>query len=461
MSLDITVVLAYVGVMLLLGWFGLGRTRNSEEYLLAGRTLGPAMYMGTLATIVLGGASTVGTVRLGYVYGISGVWLCVSFGAGLIAISLFLARPLMGARITTITQVLERRYNPAARQASALIMIAYTVMVGVVSMLAAATVLQVLLELPFWAALMLGAGCVIVYSVVGGMWSITLTDIAQFGIKTIGLMLLLLPICLHRAGGWEGLVATLPASAFRIGEIGHGTIVTYLLTYTLGFLIGQDIWQRVFTARSVGVARYAGTAAGLYCLLYGAVMAVIGMCARVLLPDLEDPNTAFTAIVNLTLPDGVRGLVIAASIASMMSTASATMLAASTTITEDLLPRWRSGKASGLGMQRACTAIVGALMLALSLLENDLIDALLIAYNLLVGGMLVPLVGAIYWPRATTAGAIASMSLGCCTVIALMVRDGASANTPLYYGLAASLAAFVMVSLLARSPSTESVSQEF
>ena len=172
MSLDIAVVLAYVTTMLLLGWYGFGRTRNSEEFLLAGRTLGPAMYMGTLATIVLGGASTVGTVRMGYVYGISGIWLCVSFGAGLIAISLLLAKPLMNLRIYTITQVLERRYNPAARQASALIMIAYTVMVGVVSMLAAATILQVLLELPFWAALMLGAGCVIVYSVVGGMWGI-------------------------------------------------------------------------------------------------------------------------------------------------------------------------------------------------------------------------------------------------------------------------------------------------
>jgi SSS family solute:Na+ symporter len=185
-------------------------------------------------------------------------------------------------------------------------------------------------------------------------------------------------------------------------------------------------------------------------LLYGVVMAVIGMCARVLLPDLEDPNTAFTAIINLTLPDGIRGLVIAASIASMMSTASATMLAASTTFTEDLLPRLRGGKASGLGVNRLCTALVGAVMLGLSLLENDLIDALLIAYNLLVGGMLVPLVGAVYWARATTAGAIASMGLGCVAVIILMIRDGAGANTPLYYGLAVSLAAFVIVSLLTR-----------
>jgi SSS family solute:Na+ symporter len=101
-------------------------------------------------------------------------------------------------------------------------------------------------------------------------------------------------------------------------------------------------------------------------------------------------------------------------------------------------------------VNRLCTALVGAVMLGLSLLENDLIDALLIAYNLLVGGMLVPLVGAVYWARATTAGAIASMGLGCVAVIILMIRDGAGANTPLFYGLAVSLAAFVLVSLLTR-----------
>ena len=73
---------------------------------------------------------------------------------------------------------------------------------------------------------------------------------------------------------------------FSLTAIGGGTIVTYFVIYTFGLLIGQDIWQRVFTARSPGVARWAGTAAGVYCLLYGVAGALIGMAAKVLLPDL-------------------------------------------------------------------------------------------------------------------------------------------------------------------------------
>lgn len=395
MLLDISVVLAYALAMLLLGWYGMRRARNQEEFLVAGRNLGPACYLGTMAATVLGGAATVGTVRLGYVHGLSGFWLCAMLGGGILVLNLFLAKPLLKLRIYTVTQVLERRYTPLARQASAAIMFVYALMLSVVSVLAMGTVIQVLFELPFWSAILLGGSVVVIYSSIGGMWSLTLTDIVQFVIKTAGLMFVLLPICLTRVGGWDALVAKLPASAFALTTLGYDTIFTYFLIYFFGILIGQDIWQRVFTARSEGVARVAGSLAGVYCVIYGLVGALIGMCARVLLPDLADANNAFAAIVRSALPDGIRGLVIAAALAAMMSTASAGLLAASTTLTEDLLPRLRGGRASTLGMARLFTLLTGLAVLAIALLVNDVIGALTLAYNLLVGGILVPLLGAI------------------------------------------------------------------
>ncbi len=454
MALDIFVVLIYAAGMLLLGWYGMRRAKSHEEFLVAGRNLGPAFYMGTMAATVLGGASTVGTVRLGYVHGISGFWLCAALGAGIIVLNLFLAKPLLKLRIFTVTQILERRYNPMARQASAVIMFAYALMIGVVSTLAIGTVMEVLFGLPFWISVLLGGGVVVVYSTIGGMWSLTLTDIVQFIIKTVGLMFLLLPICLYRVGGWDELVAKLPEAAFSFTTIGYDTIITYFLIYFFGILIGQDIWQRVFTARSEGVAKYAGTVAGVYCVIYGLVGALIGMCAKVLLPDLENVNNAFAAIVQASLPDGIRGLVIAAALAAMMSTASAGLLAASTTLSEDLLPKLRGGKESTLGMSRLLTLLTGLVVLVIALIVNDVLGALTLAYNLLVGGMLIPLLGAIYWKRASTAGAIASMSLGCITALVFMYIDGLEANTPIYYSLAIGAVSFVVISLLSRRSET-------
>jgi len=452
MALDLFVVLIYAAGMLGLGWYGMRKAKTHEDYLVAGRNLGPSLYMGTMAATVLGGASTVGTVKLGYVHGISGFWLCAALGLGIIALNLFLAKPLLRLKIFTVTQVLEQRYNPMARQASAVIMLAYALMIAVTSTLAIGTVLQVLFDMQFWAAILLGGGVVVVYSTIGGMWSLTLTDIVQFVIKTVGLMFVLLPICLYRVGGWDELVAKLPSSSFSLTTIGWDTIITYFLIYFFGILIGQDIWQRVFTARDEKVAKRAGTAAGIYCVIYGLVCAAIGMAAHVLLPDLGNANNAFAAIVKSALPDGIRGLVIAAALAAMMSTASAGLLAASTVLTEDLLPKLRGGKQSSLAINRLFTLLTGIAVLGIALVVEDVISALTLAYNLLVGGMLVPLIGAIFWKRATTAGAITSMTLGFITALAFMIKDGMDANTPIYYSLAIALVSFVVVSLMSRRP---------
>ncbi|CDF85326.1 sodium:solute symport protein [Pseudomonas knackmussii B13] len=456
MGLDILVVLIYAACMIALGWYGMRRAKTRDDYLVAGRNLGPGFYLGTMAATVLGGASTIGTVRLGYVHGISGFWLCAALGLGIVGISLFLAKPLLKLKIYTVTQVLERRYNPTARTASAAIMLVYALMIGATSTIAIGTVMQVLFGLPFWVSILIGGGVVVLYSTIGGMWSLTLTDIVQFLIMTVGLVFVLLPSSLTEAGGWDALVAKLPASYFSLTQIGWDTIITYFMIYFFGIFIGQDIWQRVFTARSEKIARVAGSAAGIYCVLYGLACAAIGMAAKVLLPDLDNVNNAFAAIVQHSLPAGVRGLVVAAALAALMSTASAGLLAASTTLVQDLLPRLRKGRGESANgdvhENRIATLVLGIVVLGIALVVSDVISALTLAYNLLVGGMLVPLLGAVYWKRATTAAAISSMALGSITSLVFMVIDGLDANTPIYYSLAIGLVSFVVVSLLSPRP---------
>lgn len=459
MALDIFVVLLYVAAMLALGWYGMRRAKTREDYLVAGRNLGPGFYLGTMAATVLGGAATIGTVRLGYVHGISGFWLCASLGFGIMGISLFLAKPLLKLKIYTVTQVLERRYNPTARHASAAIMLVYALMIGATSTIAIGTVMQVLFGLPFWVSVVIGGGIVVAYSTIGGMWSLTLTDIVQFMIMTVGIVFILLPMTVSDAGGWDALVAKLPESYFSLTAIGWDTIITYFLIYFFGIFIGQDIWQRVFTARSETVAKVSGTAAGVYCVLYGLAGALIGMAAKVLLPDLDNVNNAFATIVDTTLPDGIRGLVVAAALAALMSTASAGLLAASTTAAQDLWPLL-GGKADDEGdahKNRLFTLLLGVVVLGIALVVSDVISALTLAYNLLVGGMLIPLLGAIYWKRASTAGAIASMVLGSITACIFMYVDGLEANTPIYYSLAVGAVSFVVISLL--SPRSEAAGE--
>lgn len=87
MNLDLLVVVFYFLVIGAVGWMGIRRANSKEAYLVAGRNLGPGLYLGTLSAVVLGGASTIGSVKLGYTYGISGVWLCGALGLGIVVLS--------------------------------------------------------------------------------------------------------------------------------------------------------------------------------------------------------------------------------------------------------------------------------------------------------------------------------------------------------------------------------------
>ncbi|MEV5429746.1 sodium:solute symporter [Streptomyces sp. NPDC052701] len=460
MAVDYTVIVVYLAGMLAMGWWGMRRAGSKSEFLVAGRRLGPAMYSGTMAAIVLGGASTIGGVGLGYQYGLSGAWMVLTIGLGLLALSVFFSARIARLRVYTVSEMLDLRYGGRAGVISGVVMWAYTLMLAVTSTIAYATIFDVLFDMDRTAAIVLGGSIVVAYSTLGGMWSITLTDMVQFVVKTVGVLLLLLPIAVVRAGGFSEMRAQLPTEYFDPLGIGGETIFTYVLIYTFGMLIGQDIWQRVFTARSDRTARWGGTVAGTYCLAYALAGAVIGTAAKVLYPKLSSADDAFATIVKDELPAGVRGLVLAAALAAVMSTSSGALIACATVANNDIWARLRGVVTSSGGQQhdevrgnRAFILIMGIAVIGTAIAIDDVVEALTVAYNLLVGGLLVPILGGLLWKRGTVQGALASVVVGGLAVIGLMAGYGILANEPVYYGLLSSLAAYLVVSLA--TPATD------
>ncbi|MFJ3493335.1 sodium:solute symporter [Streptomyces sp. NPDC086091] len=457
MAVDYLVIAAYLAGMLAMGWWGMRRARSKSEFLVAGRRLGPALYSGTMAAIVLGGASTIGGVGLGYQYGLSGAWMVFTIGLGLLALSVFFSARIARLKVYTVSEMLDLRYGGRAGVISGLVMWAYTLMLAVTSTIAYATIFDVLFDIPRTLAIVLGGSIVVAYSTLGGMWSITLTDMVQFVVKTVGVLLLLLPIAVVKAGGFAEMKAQLPTGYFDPLGIGGETIFTYVLIYTFGMLIGQDIWQRVFTARGDRTAKWGGTVAGTYCLVYALAGAVIGTAAKVLYPDLSSADDAFATIVKDELPMGVRGLVLAAALAAVMSTSSGALIACATVANNDIWARLRGTRAASgadgarerdeVRGNRVFILVMGLAVIVVAIALNDVVEALTVAYNLLVGGLLVPILGGLLWRRGTAQGALAAVAVGGLTVVALMAAYGILANEPVYYGLLASLAAYVAVSL--------------
>lgn len=454
--MNVLIISIYVLALVIFGFIGRNRSKNNEEFRVAGRRLGPVLYTGSLVALVLGGASTIGGVALGYKQGITGMWLVVSIAAGVILLSLFFAPTITRFKLYTVSQVLSARYgSKLTSRVSSIVMLAFTIMIAVTSTTAYASIFRVLFGLNSTWSILLGAVVVILYSMLGGMWAITLTDMFQFAFMTVGMFFLLLPVSLANAGGWSGLTSRLDAEFFQPGSVGFPSLLTMFVLYTLGQLSGQVIWQRVFTAATPRVARWGGTVAGIYVAAYGVAGAVIGMCARVLEPNLAKADDAFATMAQNYLPAGLGGVVLAAGVAAMMSTASGTLIAASTIMRVDIVPMLTGKPSPGrnegsVAADRVYLVVLGALATVLALYMTDTVTALRTAYNILIGGLLVATMGGLLWKRATGAGALASIVAGAAGVVTGIAIFGVTANQPIYIGLGCALVAYVVVSLLTK-----------
>jgi solute:Na+ symporter, SSS family len=448
-TLDLLVVAVYLVGILIVGIWSQRKAKTQEDFLVAGRSVGPILYSGTLAAVILGGGSTVGGVKLGYVYGISGMWLVFMYGLGMIVMGLVLVPRILDLKLFTITELLGRRYGPASRIAGGIVMAAYDLMIVVTGTIAVGAVMEVIVGIPRTPAILMSSGVMVTYSVFGGMWALTATDIVQFVIKTIGILLVLLPAAIYHAGGFAGMHARLPPEFFSLTHIGSGKILTFFTLYFFGILIGQDGWQRVFTARSMVVARNGGVYVGLYCLVYAIAGALIGAAGHAFLAPLSDPDLAFATIVNAVLPVGMRGLILAAALAAIMSTCSACLLASSTVLIEDVYFPLRKSKSIGsVTLTRVITLLLGLAATLVACLTVDVIAALTVAYDLLAGSLFVPVIGAILWRRGTSRAALSSIAVSAIAVVVLLVVEGMNSDAPIYAGLGLSLVIYVSMSLL-------------
>lgn len=445
------------------------------------------VYTATMVTVVLGGASAIGGVGLGYEFGISGFWMVAAIALGVTILSLVFGPILQKLKIYTVVQMLTLRYGHQATQGASVVMLAYTLMLCATSTGAYASIFVVLFGWERWLSVLVGGAVVLIYSVVGGMFSITLADVVQFFVMTVGLFFLMLPFSLSHAGGFDAMQERLDAEFFSISGIGLQSIVTYVVVYTLGVLIGQDIWQRVFTARSAPVVRWGGLAAGIYIFLFGLASAVVGMAVASTTPNIEVRDDVFALVATDILPYGLGGIAMAGGIAAMMSTASGGLIAAATVARADVVPLMKSifssrttpqqltaeeaartaqeniqtskTQETDINSSRMWVLILGAIVMVLAMIVPDVVAALTIAYAILVGGLFVPILGALLWKRSTGVGAAWSMLAGSVATIAIMIvmeinaenpMDGIFANEPIYFGLLSSAVVFVVASLISK-----------
>jgi SSS family solute:Na+ symporter len=455
--LDKAVLVLYFAVLVIVGLIGTKKAQTREEYVLAGRNLGLIMYCGCLCAVIIGGAATIGTAKLGYQFGISGMWFVVMLGLGILLLGLIFSNRFSKLHIATISEFLGKRYNPETRLLSAVVAVIYTIMVTVTQVIGMGTIIHSLLGWDLSSSMLLGGGIVLFYTFLGGMWSVTMTDMIQFIIMTVGIFAVMLPLSLSHVGGWHALISHLPASHLNLTNIGGKQIFQYFLLYALGMVVSQDILQRVFTAKSAKISKQGAVFACIYSVAWAIALSVVGMCARIALPEVKDPQNVFANMATTILPPGLFGLVLAAVCSALMSNASGSLLASSTLLTNDIIKGFWLRNLSEkryVSLSRVITLMIGIFSIIVAIWIQDLLVALDVAYAILSGAIFVPVVLGIFWKRATPRAGFFAVIVSTMVVILGLIMKGISSTDPIMYGIATSIVVMVILSLLNVSKKT-------
>ncbi|MBV7363254.1 hypothetical protein KRX54_02240 [Actinomycetaceae bacterium TAE3-ERU4] len=401
--LDAAALVAYFVIVIAAGVIGARRANSRDDYIVAGRKLNFPMFFACIAAMAVGGAVTVGGAARGYEVGISGWWIGGSLGLGFILLGMVVSSKLNALRAVSITDVVYQNYGMAARIMSAILTIIYTLALSTVQIIAMGAIMSGLLGWSMFVSCLVSGSVVAFYTVIGGMWSVTLTDIVQFIVKTLGVIIIAPPLILlnSHVGGFSGIWSSVPSSHWDIGALGFNGSLYWILLYVPGLFIGQDIWQRIFTAKNKKIARSGTIGAGIYSLIYGFCAVFIGLAVKASHTQLDDPQQAFAVGVLKFLPDGISGLLLAAALAASMSVASGTILACSTIVHEELLaiPAIRerfalvdNSETSKPTLDRFLALAVGAVALILSISIGDIFIALDLSYTFLSGCVFVPVI---------------------------------------------------------------------
>jgi len=276
----------------------------------------------------------------------------------------------------------------------------------------------------------------------------------------VGVILILVPIGLVKTGGWSGIVEHLAAnpetaSMVEWNAVGWKQMLGWFFSIIPIWFISIAALQRIIAARDEKTARRAFLLTGvpIEWPLFAVGSTLVGLFARILAPELTDAELATPTMILTLLPAGITGIVIAAYIAAVMSSADSCLIGPVAIFTNDIYRKILKPDASDaelVRVARVLTITLGLLAIGIAYLTPNVLDLILYAYTFGAAGLFFPMLGLLFWRRTTASGAFWSMLLGGSGAVVWTLAGEPWGFSSSYVGWVLSLPVLVSVSLLTR-----------
>lgn len=415
MSVQLGIVLVYILITIAIGVYAKNNSQTADTFHGAG--LGVLMCVAAGTGEWLGGTSTTGVSEYGFLYGFSGAWYTMANGIGIIFLAIFFAKLYRSLDTVTVPGIIERFIGKDARTVSSILLTFVMLAVGVSQMIAAGTLGVSILGLNFDVAVTVFGICFILYTLFGGMNAVAYTNIMHL-VMMYGGVILAIFIVTRDVGGVAGILSALPAKPYSsFFSIGPTRVSSWIIASILGACTAQAGIQPILAAKDVNVAQRSAILTAIAVAPFGVFVALLGMAAKVHFPDLANAKLALPTLM-MNMPPLAGGIVLASTMAAILSTMSPIILASGTMLTKDLYQKVIKPEATDqevLKVSRITTAAAGVIctLAAIAMYGSTrILDIVYFAYSIR-GALFVVLLFGIYWKKTSQKGAIYGMV---CTV---------------------------------------------
>jgi len=479
--IDGSIIGLYLLIVMIAGIMVRRYVGKVEHFLIAGREMNIHLGIASLAATEFGIITCMYTAQNGFHFGFAGATPGLIEAGAMFAIGLtgFCIRPLRDAGVITIPELFEKKFGPTVRWASGVVIVLGGLLnMGVFLRTGGDFLVQVTglnvryLEITMTALLVMVA----VYTILGGMLSVLITDYLQFIIMSVGLVAVTILIVVKV--GWGAIVRAVETNQgaggfnpFVNSEMGWPFVLFNIFVMATGALTWQTSIARVLAAKDTktGLKVYKGTAFFFVCRFL--IPGIWGIAALAMLTPQEvagDSLHAMPLLLSKIVPAGLLGLMVAAMLAADMSTDSSYMLTWASVIYNDIMAPFRKkpwSEKKGLLWNRSLVGLIGVFLLIYGLwypLKGDLWTYIGVTATIYISSISVLLIACCYWKKANSWGAGAAIISGALIPTAFLLAEQLPSTAglaktigPYYSGIATYLlvgAAMVVGSLLKPKP---------
>jgi len=438
-------IVIYIVVTIIIGLLASRFVHNTEDYLLAGRKLPFAIATATLFATWFGSETILGSSSEFAEGGLIAV-VRDPFGAGLclLLVALIYARPLYRMRLLTFGDFYRNRYGKTVELLAGIcIILTYMAWIAA-QMVAFGILLNALAGWPVIYGILAASVVVTLYTFIGGMWSVSVTDFLQMIFILIGLAAASMEI--FGIVSFRTIFENAPDDFFRFypepGTVNSLNYFAAWITIGLGSIAGQDVFQRVMASRSERVAVWSSATAGVMYLSVAMVPLLLALAGRTLMPEYLESHTdtqfLIPSLISKYTSPFVQILLFGALLSAILSTASSALLAPSAILGENIIrPHMKSVTDKQLlWISRFSVLVISGIALVMAIRRGNIYELVGEAASVGLVSLFVPLTAGLFWKKANKRGAVYSILSGMMVwVIASWI--GTTVESILY-GLAAS-----------------------